>query len=462
VEQTAALEIEPALEIEARAFGAVTAGAVCKNLLHVFFLRDAAKKRTLAGWFPAVATATKPASIARVGVVGAGVMGSGIAHWLAAHGCEVVLRDVQNELVERGLGVIRGLFGDAVQRGKLSAHDADVGLGRIATTTGWEGFASCDLVIEAIVENAAAKQKLFSQLAEVTGPDTLLASNTSALPIEEIAGHVPNPARTLGLHFFNPVSRMSLVELIIGRHTSAVTAERALTLVKSLGKMPVICRSSPGFLVTRVLFFYLNEAVRLWEDGVAATVIDAALREVGWPMGPMRLIDEVGVDVTDFIFGELAHYFPDRFVHSTACTRLLSAGFKGRKNGTGSGFFRYGARTEQVNDEVTRALAGSSREHSLPPDEIADHMMRVMISEARRCLDEGVVQSPDDVDFALLSGAGFPTFHGGLMRYARRKNFRSQEPGVRSKEKKPEQFGTADRRTPFDPPSDGSLHTPDS
>src|SRR5205085_1007404 len=153
-------------------------------------------------------------------------------------------------------------------------------------------------------------------------PDALLASNTSALPIEEIAGHVSHPERTLGIHFFNPVSRMALVELIVGRHTSAEAAGTALSLVKALGKSPVICRSSPGFLVTRVLFFYLNEAVRRWEQGGTTAGIDTALRDFGWPMGPLRLIDEVGIDVTDFIFCEMEHYFPARFQRTQACAQL--------------------------------------------------------------------------------------------------------------------------------------------
>jgi 3-hydroxyacyl-CoA dehydrogenase len=168
-------------------------------------------------------------------VVGAGVMGSGIAHWLAAHGCEVVLRDVNDELVERGLSVVRRLFDEAVERGKLSAGEANSALHRVTSTTTWEGFERCDLVVEAIVENVAAKRQLFTELALVAATDAILASNTSALPIEEIAGHVPNPARTIGIHFFNPVSRMALVELIIGEQTSVESAERALAFVRSLG-----------------------------------------------------------------------------------------------------------------------------------------------------------------------------------------------------------------------------------
>jgi 3-hydroxyacyl-CoA dehydrogenase/enoyl-CoA hydratase/3-hydroxybutyryl-CoA epimerase len=432
VAQTESLPLREGLEIEARIFGEVATGETCKNLIRVFFLREAAKKRTLDGWFDPArgglradqtasekSRSVKPRPpLQRIGVVGAGVMGSGIAQWLAAHGYEVVLRDMQRELVDRGVAVIRTLFDAAVKRGKLTAGEANAGVHRIATTTDWTGFDACDVVIEAIVENTAAKRALFAELAGIVRADTLLASNTSALPIEDIAGHVPHPERTLGIHFFNPVSRMSLLELILGPHTSADAAGRALALVKSLGKFPVICRSSPGFLVTRVLFFYLNEAVRLWESGFETAVIDGALREFGWPMGPLRLIDEVGVDVTDFIFGEMEHYFPDRVVRSEACSRLLAAGLKGRKNNASRGFYRYESGGERENDAETRSLIPNSGGAALRED-IAERLMRVMVDEASRCLDEGVVKSADDVDFALLSGAGFPAFRGGLLHWAR-------------------------------------------
>jgi 3-hydroxyacyl-CoA dehydrogenase/enoyl-CoA hydratase/3-hydroxybutyryl-CoA epimerase len=234
--------------------------------------------------------------------------------------------------------------------------------------------------------------------------------------LEEIARGVLHPERVLGLHFFNPVGRMPLVELIAGKATSGATAARGLDFVKGLKKSPVICRSSPGFLVTRVLFFYLNEACRLREEGVATESIDAAMHDWGWPMGPMRLIDEVGVDVTDFIFGELAHYFPDRFQGSKICTSLLGKGLKGRKNGASSGFYAYEGRDCVVNAQ----LAGLQQEStdSTDAESIQARLMGVMIAEARRCLDEGVVKTPEDVDFAMLSGAGFPKARGGLMRWA--------------------------------------------
>jgi 3-hydroxyacyl-CoA dehydrogenase/enoyl-CoA hydratase/3-hydroxybutyryl-CoA epimerase len=174
--------------------------------------------------------------------------------------------------------------------------------------------------------------------------------------------------------------------------------------------------------VTRVLFFYLNEAVRLWEEGGSTETIDAALRAFGWPMGPLRLIDEVGIDVTDFIFGEMAHYFPERFVRTSATAQLLAAGLRGRKNGAGVGFYRYEGKAEAVNVGAQSccalAVEGRSKTAPLQGKEISNRLMSVMIAEARRCLAEGVVKSPDDIDFALLSGAGFPAWRGGLMRYA--------------------------------------------
>ncbi len=421
VEQTAGVPIEAALEVEARLFGEVTAGKTCKNLVRVFFLRDAAKKRTLAGWFPESRAKDAPAApLKRVGVVGAGVMGSGIAHWLATRGFEVALREVDAATLERGLGVARRLFDDAVKRGRTSAGEANAALQRIAGTTRWDGFETCDVVIEAIVENIDAKRKLFAELARVVRPDAVLATNTSALPLESTTDDLARPERVVGIHFFNPVSRMPLVEIIVAPKTSVAAAERALTLVKALGKSPIICRSSPGFLVTRVLFFYLNEAVRLWESGIPAFELDTALRDFGWPMGPLRLIDEVGVDVTDFIFDEMAHYFPDRFVRSPACGRMLAAGLKGRKNGASRGFYRYDGGKEIANEVETRPLAGARNEER-PRADLCDRLMRVMVEEAERCLAEGVVKSPDDVDFALLSGAGFPAFRGGLLHWAHRR-----------------------------------------
>lgn len=417
VEQGAGVPLAAALELEATRFGEIAAGDVAHNLVHVFFLKDAVKKLTVDAWFPKPAAAAAPAPFRKIGVIGAGVMGSGIAQWCAARGYSVVMRDVQPEFVARGLAVIQGLFDEAAKRGKMSAAAAAQGVARVQGTTELAAFADCDLVVEAIVENVAAKQALFAELSRVVRADCVLASNTSALPIEELAATATHPGRTIGIHFFNPVSRMPLIEMVLSPHTTRDTADRVLAFAKHLGKTPVICRSSPGFLVTRVLFFYLNAACALWEQGVPTDVIDRAMRDWGWPMGPMRLIDEVGVDVTDFIYGEMKHYFPARFAGTRVCGQMLAAGLKGRKNGASTGFYTYEGGKEALNPALAAFAPAAAK--TMNAAAIQDHLNGVMIAETQRVLDEGVLKTADDADFALLMGTGFPAFRGGLMRYAR-------------------------------------------
>jgi 3-hydroxyacyl-CoA dehydrogenase/enoyl-CoA hydratase/3-hydroxybutyryl-CoA epimerase len=389
---------------------------VAHNLVHVFFLKDAVKKLSVDAWYPRPAEVAAPTPFRKVGVIGAGVMGSGIAQWCAARGYSVVMRDVKPEFVARGLAVIQGLFDEAAKRGKMSADAAAQGMARVQGTTDLAALSDCDLVVEAIVENVAAKQALFAELCAVVRPDCILASNTSALPIEELAATASVPGRTIGIHFFNPVSRMPLIEMVLSPHTTRETADRVLAFAKHLGKTPVICRSSPGFLVTRVLFFYLNAACELWEQGVPTDVIDRAMRDWGWPMGPMRLIDEVGVDVTDFIYGEMKHYFPARFAATTVCGKMLAAGLKGRKNGASSGFYVSAGGKEALNPAMAQFAPAGGR--AMEAAAIQDHLNGVMIAETKRVLDEGVLKSAADADFALLMGTGFPAFRGGLMRYA--------------------------------------------
>ncbi|MBI3884661.1 MAG: enoyl-CoA hydratase/isomerase family protein [Opitutae bacterium] len=431
IEQGSGLTLPLALELEAALFGEVAASEVAKNLIHVFFLKDAVKKLTVDAWFPPVggslspdtsaasgrkASPTPPVPFKKVGVIGAGVMGSGIAQWCAARGYTVVMRDVQPEFVERGLSIIKGVFDEAVARKKMKTEDAAAAFARVTGTTDLARFADCDLVIEAIVENVAAKQALFADLAPVVRADCVLASNTSALPIEELASTASHPGRTVGIHFFNPVSKMPLAEIVLSPHTTRDTADRVLAFTKQLGKTPVICRSSPGFFVTRVLFFYLNEACALWEQGVPTDVIDRAMRDWGWPMGPMRLIDEVGVDVTDFIYGEMKHYFPGRFAGATVCSRMLAAGLKGRKNGASAGFYTYAGK-EALNPAMAKFAPEAGK--TMDARAIQEHLNGVMIAETERVLAEGVLKTADDADFALLMGTGFPAFRGGLMRYAK-------------------------------------------
>jgi len=417
IEKGAGLPPAAALDLEAALFGGVATGEIAKNLIAVFLLKDGAKKLTMDAWFPGVPAGGAPAPFRTVGIIGAGVMGSGIAHWCALHGFGVILCDADKAAIERGVAVIRELFAENVRRGRLSHEEAHKMTGGIGITTSLEDFEICDLVIEAIVEDVEAKRKVFAELSKVATADCVFASNTSALPIEELSSTATNPGRIVGLHFFNPVGRMPLVELVLSPHTSRGTADRALAFVRTLGKTPVVCKSAPGFLVTRVLFFYLNEACLLWEQGVPTEMIDRAMRDWGWPMGPMRLIDEVGVDVTDFIFGEMKHYYPDRFTPASVCARMLAVGLKGRKNGASAGFYTHthdGPVRNTSMDELAPRKAVA-----MDAQAIADRLNGVMIDETKRVLAEGVLKTPAEADLALLMGTGFPAFRGGLMRYAK-------------------------------------------
>lgn len=415
LEQGAAVTLPEALAIEARGFAGVAAGEVAKNLMHVFFLKDAAKKRTVDAWFPAAGGPPAKAPVV-VGIIGAGVMGSGIAQACAARGLGVMMTDVDGAALKRGVEVIRELFAESVRRGKMTGAAAHKAMGSISISMEPDDFGVCDLVIEAVVEDVAVKQELFARIAGFVSAECVLASNTSALPIEEIAAKTPQPERVIGVHFFNPVGRMPLVEIVLGPQTSRAAAEKALALTRALGKSAVICRSAPGFFVTRVLFFYLNAACRLWEEGVPTEAIDGAMRDWGWPMGPMRLVDEVGVDVTNLIYEEMKRYYPDRFAGATICQRMLAAGLRGRKNGASTGFYTYG-----IKDAPNPAVAGfrPAAVKAMPAAEIQKQLNGVMIAETNRVLAEGVLKSADDADFALLTGAGFPAFRGGLMRYAK-------------------------------------------
>ena len=429
VEKSRDLSGVAALELEAIAFGKVAVGGVAKNLMHVFQLKAAARKSTLDRWFPEPAEAVPAVPFRTIGIIGAGVMGSGLAHWCAAHGYGVILCDSSRAAIERGVLIIRGLFAEGVSRGKVTADAAHRMTGGIGITTSLEDFELCDLVIETITEDVEAKRKLFAELSEKLPPDCVLASNTSVLPIEELAAGVVNPGRVIGLHFFNPVSRMRLVEVGLGSATARVTAERALGLVRSLGLTAVISRSAPGHFVMRVLAFYLNEGCRLWEQGVTTEQLDYAQRDWGWPMGPLRLIDEIGVDVIDQIFGGMAHYFPDRFERSTLCRQMVAKGLSGRKNGASAGFYRYEDGREVLNPAMAEFAPGSvAAAAAWDPKAIQEHLIGVMIGEANRAVAEGVVQTDDEADLALILGAGFPASRGGLLRHVKNRGKGAAEP----------------------------------
>ena len=260
-----------------------------QNLIRNFFLAEKYKKGT---------SRTPPEKIVHAAVIGAGVMGSGIAQWLSSRGVTVILRDVAREQIDRGLANIEKVYADAVKRGLMTEEKAKQGRARICGSTAPMELRDVQFVIEAASEKMEIKKEVFRELAMEAGPKTIVATNTSALPVSELADVTVSPEHVIGLHFFNPVSRMKLVEVVIAKQTSDETRDRSLAFVRQIGKLPVIVRDSPGFLVNRVLFPYLLDAAELFESGVDPERIDSALVAWGMPMGPLRLIDEIGVDIT--------------------------------------------------------------------------------------------------------------------------------------------------------------------
>lgn len=374
------------------------------QLMRLFFLQERAKKHRV--------VQAEPLPVGRCAVIGAGVMGSGIAYWLSTRGHEVVLREVNEDALARGMKTIAKNYADARKRHVLTGHQMDRGLDRVFPSSVPVPLDRCDLVIEAAVEKLEIKRKIFADLAARTRPDTILATNTSALPIKELAEVITRPERLVGLHFFNPVHRMPLVEVVRSTHTSDTVLATAIAFVRSIGKLPVVVKDSPGFLVNRILMPYLVEAARLFERGGDPREIDDAMLDFGMPMGPLRLLDEVGLDVAGDVAKTLADAFPDRMTIPEVLGLLVSAGHTGRKSG--SGFYDYdGHRTTPS----PMALALRSGKEPAPPD-LASHLALAMSREARLCLEEGIAETADDIDLAMVLGTGYAPFRGGPMQYA--------------------------------------------
>jgi 3-hydroxyacyl-CoA dehydrogenase / enoyl-CoA hydratase / 3-hydroxybutyryl-CoA epimerase len=399
-----------------------------QNLIRNFFLAEKYKKGP---------SKTPPERVIHAAVIGAGVMGSGIAQWLSSRGVTVILRDIAREQIDRGLANVEKIYADAVKRGLMTEQKAKEGRARIVASTAPMELRDVQFVIEAASEKMNIKKEVFCELAMEAGPKTIIATNTSALPVSALADVTVSPELVIGLHFFNPVSRMKLVEVVVAKETSDETRERSLAFVRQIGKLPVIVRDNPGFLVNRVLFPYLLDAAELFERGLEADKIDNALVQWGMPMGPLRLIDEIGVDVTIDIGNTLEKAYGRRDHVSAVLLWLRDGQMLGRKSG--AGFYKYEAKTQMPNDSLSqwrRALHGESGGADGPnpatagPDrhrdprlqlseqDLAHRLVLLMVNEAARCVEEKVVDSPEDADYGMILGTGFAPFRGGPLRYA--------------------------------------------
>jgi 3-hydroxyacyl-CoA dehydrogenase/enoyl-CoA hydratase/3-hydroxybutyryl-CoA epimerase len=306
-----------------------------------------------------------------------------------------------------------------VERRKIKPSDLDNAMARIEGTVDFSGFHQLDIVVEAVVENIDVKKKIFAELEQNTKPEAVLASNTSSLSITEIASATKNPARVVGMHFFNPVDKMPLVEVIKGKDTSEESVAAVFALSKKLGKTPIVVKDGPGFVVNRILGPYLNEAVYLISEGVGVKHIDDVIEKFGMPMGPCALLDEVGLDVAQKVSGILFKAFGERMKPPALFEKFSDKTRLGRK--TGKGIYLYEkSKRGAVDSAFIQSLGTSGKAGSLTDDQIEKRLIFLMVNEASRIVEEGLVRSVADVDIGMIYGTGFAPFRGGLLRYADR------------------------------------------
>jgi len=390
---------KPAYEAEARSIAHLFTTPTSRNLVRVFLLQDRLKS----------AGGKSPVEIRHVHVVGAGVMGGDIAAWSALRGFSVTLEDRALEYVEPALKRAAELFDKRLRDpAKNSAARA-----RLKADVAGAGVADADVVIEAIFENLAAKQELYARLEPRMKPNALLATNTSSLMLEPLAARLADPSRLVGLHFFNPVAQMPLIEIVHAERTAAAAVQAATAFARRLDKLPVPCRSAPGFMVNRVLTPYLNEAMYVAEEGVPLPVIDRAAVRFGMPMGPIELADVVGLDVAAHVGEIIAQELGRPAPQLPRLAALLAAKQLGRKSG--QGFYRW------QDGKAVKPEGGAAP----VPEDLTDRLILILVNECVACLREHVVEEADLVDAAVLFGTGFAPFRGGPLAYARARGARA-------------------------------------
>ncbi len=411
MERCVGLPVETALLHEQNAVVPLVVSPVCKNLVRIFHLSEAARRS------PVVADPdVKPAPIERLALAGAGVMGGGIAELASRNGIEVRLRDVKPEALQKGLQTVRGVIDERGRRRRTAEREKDGQMALIRPTLELTGLQRADMAIEAVVEDLDVKRRVFGEL-EVRVPETaLLATNTSSLSVDALADGLRHPARFVGFHFFNPVHRMPLVEVVRGAKTSDAALVTAVALARRIGKTPVVVRDSPGFVVNRILMPYLREAMHLLEEGHDLELIDREMRRFGMPMGPFEVVDEVGLDVAMKVAGVLGAAFPGRMAPAPLLETMVAAGRLGKK--AGLGFYRHAGRRRSADPSLRALLKLPAMRTGTRPEQHTERMTLAMVNESARCVEEGIVADAGQVDVAMIYGAGFPPFRGGPLRWA--------------------------------------------
>jgi 3-hydroxyacyl-CoA dehydrogenase/enoyl-CoA hydratase/3-hydroxybutyryl-CoA epimerase/3-hydroxyacyl-CoA dehydrogenase/enoyl-CoA hydratase/3-hydroxybutyryl-CoA epimerase/enoyl-CoA isomerase len=361
----------------------------------------------------------KPREINRVGVLGAGIMGSGIAGAFIRRGIATMMLDAAPAALEKGVGAITKVLTSRVEIGRMKPEEVVAALARLSTTQSLAAMSDRELVVEAVIENEAEKVKVFQELQKHLPADALIASNTSTISITRMAKAVKNPELFAGMHFFNPVDRMQLVEVIRGEKTSDATVATLVALAKRIGKSPIVVKDCPGFLVNRILFPYINESLVLLEEGAEPRAIDKAATAFGMPMGPITLNDVVGIDTGLYAGRVVNTAFADRAAQTRILEELVKAGRLGQKSG--AGFYSYARDPKKgADDPAFAAILDKCRRdrRTISQEEITERLFLPMLTEATRVLAEGIVREPADVDMGLILGIGFPAWRGGLLRWA--------------------------------------------
>lgn len=398
---------------EARRFGELTQTPVARELSYLFFATTAMKKD------PGVpGTAPAPHPVPRIAVLGAGFMGAGIAAVTAQQGIGVALKDAAHERVLAGLRGVRDILRQRLDRKAITRRQFADQLALVHGTVSHDGLAGVPLVVEAVFEDLRVKHEVLRDVEPLLPPHGVFASNTSTIPIAAIARAAARPERVLGLHFFSPVEKMPLLEVIVTPGTAPDAVTTAVAYGRRLGKTIVVVRDGPGFYVNRILAPYINEAGRLLDEGATIDAIDRALVAFGFPVGPMTLLDEVGLDIAGKSGAIVREAFGARMEPSQALQAVVRAGRLGRKGR--SGFYAYDAkgRKQGVDASVYDLLPTGRPRGDVPAAEIVQRCTLAMVNEAARCLEEGIIASPRDGDIGAVFGIGFPPFRGGPFRHA--------------------------------------------
>ncbi len=415
IEKGLGYDIDADIETESELFADCVVSDVAKNLIDIFLNTRAAGK------LPRI-EGIKPAKIKKVGMLGGGVMGTGIVNVLLKGGFDTVLWEISDEALEKAMASIRKTFDYPIKQKKMTQTDLDNMLNdQLKTTTSLEDMKDVDLIIEAVLEDMQIKQEIWQKLEDICRADVIFATNTSALPITEMASFLANPGRMIGMHFFNPAHRMQLLEVICAEKTIDQTLATTIAFSRAIKKIPIVVNDGPGFYVSRQLGGLMGGAVYLSADGVDGTAIESAMTDFGMPMGPATLADLTGIDINYHVTKTFEKRLGKRYKIHPLTERIYQTGCFGRK--TGAGYFEYSGDQPVPNPKVVNVVQKYLRDNNISPremskDEIIDAMLSLGINEAALMIEESICDRPQDMDLAMIYGTGFPPYRGGILRYA--------------------------------------------